>query len=201
MLRNLAIVTASALAVSACAGMNGDAGSSGTMASGTSGAGSSAMGGSSMGSGSAMAMPAMDYMTAAGQSDAYEMQSSQLALAQSQNPRVRDFATRMIRDHGKTTATLMAAAQKSGMAPPSAPPPLRPDQQLMVAQLQGMTGAGFDSAYVQQQVTAHQQALDLHSSYAKNGTDANLKTAARAAVPIVSAHLQMVQGMASSMSR
>lgn len=148
-----------------------------------------------------MAMPAMDYMTAAGQSDNYEIQSSQLALAQSQNPRVRDFANMMIRDHGNTTATLMAASRKSGMTPPAAPPPLRPDQQMMVALLQGTSGAAFDSTYVQQQVTAHQQALELHGSYARMGADPNLRMAAGAVVPIVSAHLQMVQGMATSMSR
>ena len=59
---------------------------------------------------------------AAGQSDAFEMQSSQVALAQSRNGRVRDFANMMIGDHGKTTATLIAAAKKSGLAPPPPPP-------------------------------------------------------------------------------
>lgn len=155
---------------------------------------------STSGSAAAGVMPApapADYLMMAGQSDAYEMQPSQLALAHAQGRRVKDFANMMIRDHGKTTATLMAAAQKSGMTPPPAPPPLRPDQEQMITQLQSASGPDFDRTYVQQQVTADQQALDLHSSFAAGGFDPNLKRAARAAVPIVRRHLDMVQSMAA----
>ena len=92
-------------------------------------------------------------------------------------------------------ATAFAQDDKAGMAVPP-PPPLRPAQEQMVSQLQGMSGADFDKAYLTQQVQSHQEALELHSSYAKGGDVSAIKTAARSVVPIVSMHLKMAQKMA-----
>jgi predicted outer membrane protein len=39
--------------------------------------------------------------------DAYELESSRIALERSRNPRVRAFARRMINDHARTTAALL----------------------------------------------------------------------------------------------
>jgi putative membrane protein len=58
------------------------------------------------------------YLRAAGESDLYEVTSSQLAIQRTQNPDVRRFATRMIDHHTGTTNALLAAARKAGIAPP-----------------------------------------------------------------------------------
>jgi putative membrane protein len=139
---------------------------------------------------------AMPYVAMAGASDQYEIQSSQLALQQATSPAVKQFAQMMIQHHTQTTQQLMTAAQSAGLTPP--PPQLMPMQARMIADLQGKTGASFDRTYIQQQTKAHQMALALHSTYARDGDTPALKQAAAAATPIVQQHLDQIRGMRAS---
>ena len=140
-------------------------------------------------------MTAPDFVTAAGQSDQFEIQEGRMAQRMG-GPAVRRFGAKMVRDHMKTTATLMKAVKKAGMTPPP-PPPLRPDQEQMMSQLQGLSGSDFDKAYLEQQVQSHQEALALQQGYARGGDTPSIKVAAKSAVPIVKMHLSMAQKMAS----
>ena len=90
-------------------------------------------------------------------------------------------------------ADVKAAARKSGLTPK--PPTLDKQQQTMLKQLRDATGAARDSAYVNQQKTAHTQALALHQSYAASGDKPALKAAAGKIVPVVQHHIDMLNGM------
>jgi putative membrane protein len=137
---------------------------------------------------------AADYITKAGQSDQFEIQTGKLAAAKATNPDIRTFGALMVTDHTKSTAMVTTAARKRGI--PAAPPaPLNPDQQAMLTELQDLKGDAFDKDYVTQQLTAHQQALVLQSSYARGGDDANLRAVAAQIVPVVQMHLGMLQKM------
>ncbi|WP_454718835.1 DUF4142 domain-containing protein [Caulobacter segnis] len=142
---------------------------------------------------------AADYVMQAGQSDAFEVQSGQLASAKGKRADVRAFGAKMVKDHTKSTQLVMAAATKSGLS--TASPPLRSDQQDKLTQLQGASGEAFDSLYATQQLQAHEEALALHTAYAQGGDDANLKKTAAGVVPVVSMHLDMLRkGGAGHMS-
>lgn len=132
-------------------------------------------------------------MKAAGASDAYERQSSQLLLQTTKSAKVREFATMMVKDHANSTQMVVKAAKDAGVTP--APPALMPDQAQMIAQLRSATGAARDRLYVTQQKTAHQKALALHQGYARSGDKAPLKAAAAKIAPVVEHHLSMLQGM------
>ena len=136
---------------------------------------------------------ASDFVKAAGASDAYERQSSQLVLQTTKNAKVRDFATMMLKDHANSTQMVAKAAREAGVTP--TPPALTPDQAQMIAQLRGATGAARDRLYVTQQKTAHQKALALHQGYARGGDKTPLKAAAAKIAPVVEHHLGMLQGM------
>ena len=138
------------------------------------------------------------YVTAAGQSDKFEIMEGKLAVKMGASEKVRAFGHKMITDHTKSTMKVMAAAKKSGL-PKMPPPMLRPDQQDMVAQLKAVSGPAFDSLYVQQQMQSHQQALMLQQNYAQNGTDKHLKMVATKIVPVVQEHISMLQSMGSGM--
>lgn len=157
----------------------------------------------SAGTDSTMAAPAdaapadaATYVMKAGASDLYEIQSSQLAQQKAASDGVRRFAQMMIEHHTKTTQQVTAAAREAGLTPP--PPALEPHQQQMIAELQGLTGAAFDTAYVRQQRMAHDQALALHSGYAQNGDAAPLRKAASGAVPIIERHIQELKSLPAS---
>lgn len=139
----------------------------------------------------AMPTDASTYMAKAGAADQFEIQSSQLALRSAQSAGIKRIANTLIADHSKTTRTLTAAAQKAGLAPPSAP--LDPTQQQMMTELQGLQGAAFDATWLRQQGMAHQMALELHRNYAKSGDTPALRKAASAAVSVVQKHITMLK--------
>jgi putative membrane protein len=138
---------------------------------------------------------AATYVAKAGASDLYEIQSSQLAQGAGASAKVRDFARMMVDDHTATTRQVTDAARSAGMSPP--PPALEPDQQTMLDQLRGLTGSAFDTAYLQQQRTAHDQALALHSGYAKTGDTPALRAVAKSAVPIIRHHIERLQSLSA----
>lgn len=109
-----------------------------------------------------MPTDAAAFMSKAGASDLYEIESSRLALEKSQRDDVRRFAQMMINDHTNTTQQLTAAAQAAGMSPP--PPKLTPKQAGMIDKLRGASASAFDSTYLAQQTGAHDKALKLHQN-------------------------------------
>lgn len=130
------------------------------------------------------------YLFHAGAGDVYEITSSMLAIQTSQNAAIREFATMLIADHTNTTNTALTNAKASGVMPP--PPELSPMQKDMISQLIA-AGPNFDRVYLQQQITAHQQALALQSGYASSGDVPTLRTAAAGAMPIIRGHITHVQ--------
>ena len=142
-----------------------------------------------------MTMPsnAMTYGRMAAASDLFEIQSGQLAMQVSQNPEVRAYADMLVRHHTMTSNEMMAAARAAGMTPP--PPMLDARKQAMMAQLQSTPAQRFDSTFMSMQMTAHQEALALHSNFAARGDAPPLRAVAARAVPIVRQHLEQATAM------
>lgn len=140
--------------------------------------------------GAAAPMTAQQFANTAAASDAYEIASSRLATDKAESAEVKTFATTMVRDHGKSTADLKAAA---GSLTPD--PAMNAEQKANVAELQGLNGAAFDAAYSRQQLAAHQKTLAALQGYAASGDNAGLKTFASNTAPVVQGHLTMLQGM------
>lgn len=147
--------------------------------------------------GVAHAQAAPDYVKMAGASDKFEITEAKLAEVRSHNPKVKKFARMMVRDHTDSTMKIKAAArQVMGHNPP--PPMLNDEQSDNLAKLKATHGRDFDRTYIDQQVTSHQQALDLTQGYASNGDAPPLKHAAEGIAPVVQQHLDMakqLQGM------
>jgi putative membrane protein len=136
---------------------------------------------------------AMPYVMKAGASDLYEIQSSRLALQKSRDQRVRSLAQMLITHHQMTTRDLTAAARRAGMRP--RPPMLEPHQAAMIADLRRATARGFDRAFLDQQRTAHMEALNLHRTYARNGDRPALRMAADKTVPIIQRHIDRISAI------
>lgn len=146
-----------------------------------------------------MMMPtqAMAYIRTAGESDLYEVTSSQIALQRTQNPELRAFATKLIDHHTMTTNATLTAAKAGRVAPP--PAVLGPQKRAMIEQLNAQTGMDFDRLYIRQQIPAHEEALALHTNYARAGDVASLRASATAAIPIVTSHLNEARAMQTAM--
>jgi putative membrane protein len=136
--------------------------------------------------------PAGFAMTA-GAANMFEIQSSQLALKQSQTPAITSFAQKMIDDHTKAGQNMEQAAKTENVPVPTA---LDASGQQQLTQLQGLSGKQFDDAYVAAQVTAHDQAVALFSNYSKSGKDGALKDFAGNTLPTLQDHQQMIHQIA-----
>ncbi|MBV1688513.1 DUF4142 domain-containing protein [Novosphingobium sp. G106] len=138
--------------------------------------------------------PGQTFANAAAASDAFEIESSQLAESKATSPKVKNFAAQMIKAHTDSTAKLKTAAG-------SASPAIVPDTAFSDAQRQALsdlgakTGANFDGAYAKAQVDAHQATLDAVKAYSANGDVPSLKAFATGLVPVVTAHLNMAKGL------
>lgn len=143
----------------------------------------------------AFAQPTPDYVRAAGASDLFERQSATTVLQTTRNPDIRRFAQMMIRDHTNSTNMIKTAARRSHVMVGA--PHLMPDQSRMLAELRRARGGDRDGLYIQQQMTAHQMALQVHQDYASTGDRPPLRDAAGQIVPVVQQHISMLQGMNS----
>ncbi len=130
------------------------------------------------------------YLFYGGAGDIFEITTSNMAQKMATNPNLRAFATMLIADHTNLTNQALATAKGAGLAPP--PPELSLMQKQMIAQL-ATSGANFDRLYLQQQLTAHRQALAMQTSYAANGDVAALRAAAAAALPTIRGHIDQAQ--------
>jgi putative membrane protein len=136
---------------------------------------------------------APDFVKQAGASDLYEKTSSQMVLKTAKGAKVRSFAQMMITDHNKSTMQVKAAAKSDHVV--AGPPKLMPAQAKMISELKAAKGANMEKLYVTQQLTAHEQALALHTTFAQGGDKPALKQAAAGIVPVVQSHLDELRGM------
>jgi putative membrane protein len=144
--------------------------------------------------GTATQSPAQVFANTAAASDAFEIETSKLALAKGQSAAVKRFADSMIDAHTKSTAKLKGVA---GKLSPSITPDagLTEAQQQTVDSLGKLTGADFDKAYAKAQVDAHQATLTALKDYASKGDSEALKAFAKELVPTVTAHLNMAKSL------
>lgn len=136
------------------------------------------------------------YVSEAAISDMYEIQSSQLALTKAHSPEVKAFAKQMIAEHTATTAQLkqLASAPEVGRALPTK---LDERHNALLDQLKATSGAAFDKAYIDQQATAHQEALRLHGNYAAKGDKGPVAAFAQATTPKIQQHADMLKKLAA----
>jgi len=133
------------------------------------------------------------YVMKAGASDQYEIQSSNLVMATTNNSELKQFATMMVSDHNKSTADVKTAATQSGLT--AKPPMLDSMGRKNIAALKASKGPARDALYIKQQKTAHQQALALHQGFAASGTAPALKQVASTIAPTVEHHIEMLASM------
>lgn len=134
------------------------------------------------------ALSAAAYVSAASSIDLYEVKSAQLALERAQDPDNRAFAERALSAHQGTSAQLSMAGRRLNLLPTAT---LNPQHQAMLDAL--ATTSDFDNTYRSQQNIVLQDALQLHSSYAKAGQSPTLRPVAVNAENVMRANLQALR--------
>jgi putative membrane protein len=134
-----------------------------------------------------------DFIMEASASDVFEIESSKLAL-QKGNDATKAFAQQMVTDHEKTTAELKALLA-SGKVQGNPVATLTEDFKEEVDELAKLDGDNFSEEYIDDQVEAHEDAVDLFKRYAEEGENAELKSWAAKTLPALQHHYQMAQDL------
>jgi len=135
------------------------------------------------------------FVHTAAKANAFEIQSSQIALQKRTNEQVKDFAHLMIKDHTRIGDEFKSIAQKQNLQLPKG---LDSKSQSSLKRLQSEAGTRFDRTYVPMMLKGHQQAVKLFQSYAQNGDDLQLKQWAQQTLPTLQEHLRRAEAMERS---
>jgi putative membrane protein len=129
------------------------------------------------------------FVSKAAQDGMTEVELGKIALQKSQNAEVRDFAQRMVADHGKANEELASLAKQKGI---DAPKKLDAEHQAMVKKLQSTDGTAFDAEYSRHMNMDHSKAISLFEAAAQS-PDADLARFAKKTLPTLKEHKQMAQ--------
>lgn len=119
-----------------------------------------------------------------------EVELGQLAQRAGADAAVKDFAKRMVEDHGKANERLAALAKAAGLAVPDG---LDPEHQAVRDRLARLGGAELDRAYIAGQVADHQKTAQLLAHEIGSGQDEGLKGFAAESLPVVLEHLRLAR--------
>jgi putative membrane protein len=136
---------------------------------------------------------AQEFVNKAAIAGMFEVESSKVAAGKVQDQSVKDFAQKMIDDHGAGNAKLATIAGEQKLVVPTA---LDAGHK---ADLETLNNAvdPVDAPYIQMQRDAHAEAVSLFESYAQGGDNAPLKSFATETLPTLKMHREMVEAMAS----
>ncbi|PJX25968.1 hypothetical protein CAP48_08045 [Advenella sp. S44] len=127
-----------------------------------------------------------------------EVEGGKLAQQKASTSEVKDFAARMVTDHGKVNEELKALAESKG-ATVSTEPSLMQKGELKALSL---LDDKFDENYVDRMgVAAHESTIELFQDTIKNSEDADIKAFAEKTLPSLQEHLKMAQDLNPTVSK
>jgi putative membrane protein len=133
-----------------------------------------------------------DFVNKVADSDMFEIQSSEIALQKHLDRDTRPFASKMIKDHTKTSRQLKSLVS-SGRVKAEIPEAIDADHQGKLDELRNLNGEAFDEAYDKAQLKGHEEAVGLFRTYAQNGDNKDLKRWAAKTLPHLEHHLAMAE--------
>lgn len=128
----------------------------------------------------------------------FEVQSSELALQKATDSKVKEFAKMMVTDHQAANDKLKSTVQSAQL--PSPPTELDAKHKKIMDKLQSASGRAFDRAYIDAQLKAHKEAVELFSNYAKKGQNKELQDFAQQTLPTLEQHLKQVRSLEGASS-
>lgn len=134
--------------------------------------------------------------------DDVDIQGGQQALTMATDQKVKDFAQRMITDHSAVNEQVHDLLTKLNAAP--APNPtsdaLLHGGREVATRLGALSGAAYDRAYIDSEVTTHQQVIHTaQTQLAPAAQSPELKDLLQKTMPVLQAHLDMAKQIQSSL--
>ncbi|HKT99724.1 MAG TPA: DUF4142 domain-containing protein [Paraburkholderia sp.] len=139
-------------------------------------------------------------VVAANQAD---IDAGKLAESKTHTKDVKAFAERMVTDHTSVNKAAVSLVQKLGVTPEANPTSdsLKQGGEANIAKLESLQGAQFDRAYIDHEVTYHEQVIDaLDKTLIPSAKNAELKALLVKVRPAFVAHLEHAKHVQASLA-
>ena len=141
--------------------------------------------------------PAMDkaFVKKALEGNMAEVQMGQLALQKSNDDQVKQFAQRMVDDHGKMLDHMKPVAQQMGVKIPDGP---SKGQVKNMNKMKALSGDAFDHAYIKDMLKDHKSDDSEFKTEAQSTQNPQLKQMVMQSDQTIESHLQQIEQIAKS---
>lgn len=130
------------------------------------------------------------FVKAADEGGKMEVTLGQVAMQNAQDPSVRDFGSRMVRDHQAADQQLEQIIAQKGAS--VADEPGMWDEHV-IKHLQNLQGSDFDKSYIKRMVSEHKKDIKEFQKEADDGEDGDVKNFASKTLPTLQEHLRLAQ--------
>ncbi|MEU1809605.1 DUF4142 domain-containing protein [Micromonospora sp. WMMD1076] len=136
------------------------------------------------------------YLQAVHQVNLFEITAGNLAQQKGQNEQVKDLGKMFVTDHTQLDQTVQSTAQQLNVQLPADP---TADQQKVLDQLNNLSGAEFDKAWVTAQLAGHVQAIQATQTEISQGSEQSVVQIAQDALPVLQAHYDALVALAQTL--
>ncbi|SBT48583.1 DUF4142 domain-containing protein [Micromonospora narathiwatensis] len=136
------------------------------------------------------------YLQALHQINLFEINMGNLAQQKGQNAEVKDLGKQFVTDHTQLDDSVKSTAQQLNVQLPNSP---TTDQQNVINQLNNLSGADFDKAWVTAELNSHVQAIQATQTEISQGSEQSVITLAQDALPVLQAHLDALTSLAQTL--
>ena len=136
--------------------------------------------------------------------DAIDSAAGALAKQKGASKAVKDFGQTMVTDHGAVNKQAVALATKLNVTPEDndVSKQLKTGADANIAKLQGLSGAAFDKAYIDNEVAYHQAVADaMDKTLIPNAQNAELKALLEKTRPAFGMHLDRAKSIQASLAK
>jgi putative membrane protein len=134
--------------------------------------------------------------------DSIDIDAGKLAMEKSSNPKVKEFAQMMVRDHTAVNRKATKLAKKLNVTPEESDTSrsLKSDADKSMAKLRELSGAEFDKAYIDHEVGYHEAVIKVvNDTLVPNTKNPELKKLLEGAGPVFNSHLNHAKELQSSL--
>jgi len=127
-----------------------------------------------------------------------EVNAGLAASKRASSAEVKEFAERMVKDHGKANKELLALADKKRIRVART---MDAKHSAAIDKMIKLSGGDFDREYMEGQVKDHEKAVELFEKQSKSGKDAELKEWAEKTLPTLKEHLKIAKDVKDKVGR
>jgi len=122
----------------------------------------------------------------------FEVQLGQFVVGKAKKQAIKDFAQKMVDEHGKANEELKGLAATKNVQLPTE---MKQEHKDIMAKMEKLTGSKLEKEYAKVMVDDHTKDVQAFKDYSQSGTDPEVKDWAGKMVPILEEHLAHAQAL------